>query len=199
MCRACVTSLITNHLTSGLWRAAPSRRQFLAYAVAAAACAAITSGREAHAADGAEAIFRNGAIYPMTAGGRPLEALAIGGGKVLAAGSASDVSSLARIATQIVDLQGRTLFPGFIDPHHHTVLSALFADLLFNVGYPKYSNRADALAALKATVAKAPPDQWIRAGRYDNLLQGGDLSMQELDGPQQSLTLAQADINLAIV
>ena len=31
-------------------------------------------------------------------------------------------------ATRIVDLQGRALFPGFIDPHHHTVLSALFAD-----------------------------------------------------------------------
>ena len=58
---------------------------------------------------------------------------------------------------RIVDLQGRTLFPGFIDPHHHTVLSALFADLLLNIGYPKYSNRAEALAALKAVVAKAPP------------------------------------------
>ena len=182
MCRGCVTSLITNHLTSGLWRAAPSRRRFLAYAVwAGAAAAAITAGREAYAADGAEAIFRNGTIYPMTAGGRPVEALAIGGGKVLAAGSASDVSSLARGATRIVDLQGRTLFPGFIDPHHHTVLCALFADLLLNVGYRKYSNRADALAALKAAVAKAPRGQWIRAGYYDNLLQGGDLSMVELE------------------
>jgi predicted amidohydrolase YtcJ len=182
MCRACVSSLITNQLTSGLWKAAPSRRQFLACAVWTGAAAAITAGREVHAADGAEAvIFRNGTILPMTAGGRPVEALAIGGGKILAAGSASDVSSLARGATRIVDLQGRVLFPGFIDPHHHTVLSALFGDLLFNIGYPKYSNRADALAALKATVAKVPPGQWIRAGRYDNLLQGGDLSMQELD------------------
>ena len=112
MCRACVTSLITNHLTSGLWRAAPSRRQFLACAAWAGAAAVITAGREAHAADGAETIFRNGTIYPMTAGGRPVEALAMGGGKVLAAGSASDVSSLARGATRIVDLQGRALFPG---------------------------------------------------------------------------------------
>ena len=180
MCRACANSLITNHLTSGLWRAPTSRRQFLTYAVWGAA-AAITVGREAHAADGVEIIFRNGTIYPMTAGGRPVEALAIRGGKIVAAGSASDVSALERDATRIVDLQGRTLFPGFIDPHHHTVLSALFADLLLNIGYPKYSNRAEALAALKAVVAKAPPGQWIRAGYYDNLLQGGDLSMGELN------------------
>ncbi len=182
MCRACVNSLITDHLTSGLWRTAPSRRQFLAYAASAGAAAAvITAGREARAADGAETIFRNGTIYPMTVSGRPVEALAIGGGRVLVAGSASDVSSLARGATQIVDLQGRVLFPGFIDPHHHTVLSALFADLLLNVGYPKYSNRADALTAVKQAVAKAPPGQWVRAGYYDNLLQGGDLSMEQLD------------------
>ena len=181
MCRACVTSLITNHLTSGLWRAAPSRRQFLACAAWVGATAVITAGREAHAPDGAETIFRNGTIYPMTAGGLAVEALATGGGKVLAAGSVSDVSSLARGATRIVDLQGRTLFPGFIDPHHHTVLAALFADLLLNIGYPKYAKRAAALAALKAAVAKEPPGQWIRAGYYDNLLQGGDLSMEELD------------------
>ena len=182
MCQACGNSLITNHLTSGLWRAAPSRRQFLAYAVwAGAAAAVITAGREAHAADGAETIFRNGKIYPMTADGRPVEALAIGDGNVLAAGSASDVSSLARGATRIVDLQGRVLFPGFIDPHHHTVLASLLADLVLNVGYPKYPNRDAALDAVKAAVAKAPPGQWIRAGYYDNLLQGGDLSMEKLD------------------
>ncbi len=117
----------------------------------------------------------------MTTGGRTVDALAIGGGKILGVGSASDVLSLARGATRIVDLQGRALFPGFIDPHHHTVLSALFADLMLNIGYAKYSTRADALASLKATVSKAPSGQWIRAGYYDNLLQGGDLSMGELD------------------
>src|SRR5271167_1944485 len=98
MCQACASSLITNHLTSGLWRTAPSRRRFLAYGALAGA-AALTGAREAHAADGADAIFRNGTIYPMTAGGRPVEALAIGGGKILAAGSTSEASSLARGAT----------------------------------------------------------------------------------------------------
>ncbi len=142
MCRACVTSLITDHLTSGLWRAAPSRRRFLAYAASAgAAAAAIAAGREARAADGADTIFRNGTIYPMTAGGRPVEALAIGGGKILAAGSAADVSALAaRRRLGSSTCRAASLFPGFIDPHHHTVLSALFAELLLDIGYPKYSN-----------------------------------------------------------
>jgi predicted amidohydrolase YtcJ len=181
MCRACVSSLITDALTSGVWRVAPSRRQFIAYAVSAGAAVAGMAGPKAWAGNGADVIFRNGMIYPMTAEGQPVEALAIGGGKVLAAGSASDISILAQGSTKIVDLQGRTLFPGFIDPHHHTVLAALIAHLFIDVGYGASRSRADALSALKAAVAQTPPGQWIRAAYYDNLLQGGDLSMSDLD------------------
>jgi predicted amidohydrolase YtcJ len=181
MCQVCASSLITDRLTSGVWRRAPSRRQFIAYAVSAGAAAAAMGGREARAADGADVIFRNGPIYPMRAGGQTVDALAIGGGKILAAGLAADISTHAHGSTKIVDLQGRSLFPGFIDPHHHTVVAALAADLLIDVGYGAYRSRADALYALKATAAKTPPGRWIRAGYYDNLLQGGDLSMSDLD------------------
>ena len=107
--------------------------------------------------------------------------VAIGGGTILAVGSASGVSGLAGSSTKIVDLQGRTLLPGLIDPHHHTVLSAVFANLLTNFGYATYRTRADALAGLKEAAAKTPPGQWVRGGYFDNILQGGDLSMELLD------------------
>ena len=181
MCLWCGNSLIAEKLTSGFAQTAPNRRRFMAYAVSAGAAASLTASRPASAADGAEVIFKNGTIIPMAGQQRSVEALAIGGGKILAVGSAADVSALAGSGTRIVDLKGRTLLPGFIDPHHHTVLSALFADLLLNIGYAKYPTRADALAALKAAAAKTPPGQWIAAGSFDNLLQGGDLSMKDLD------------------
>ena len=79
------------------------------------------------------------------------------------------------------------MFPGFIDPHHHTVLAALMAHLFIDVGYGAYRSRADALSALKATAAKQPSGQWVRAACYDNLLQGGDLSMS---GPRRRLDRA---------
>lgn len=180
MCRACVSSLIAGRLSFGVAPAAANRRQFMAYAVTATA-AAMTAARKADAAGGAEVIFRNGTIIPMTAGRHAVEALAIGGGKILGVGSASDVSALSNGATRIVDLKRRTLLPGFIDPHHHTCLSALFAELLIDVGYAKYSQRRAVIAALKSAVAKTPPGRWVSAGNFDHLLQGGDLSMQELD------------------
>ena len=67
MCRVCASSLITERLASGAWQAAPNRRQFIACGVSAGAVA--MAGCEAQAANGADMIFRNGAIYPMVAGG----------------------------------------------------------------------------------------------------------------------------------
>ena len=59
---------------------------------------------------------------------------------------------------------------------------ALFAELLTDVGYTLYPTRAQLIAGLKALDAKLPPGQWLAAYNFDNLLQGGDLSMAELDG-----------------
>ncbi|WP_294540446.1 amidohydrolase [uncultured Rhodoblastus sp.] len=179
MCLWCGNSLIAESLTSGFPRSAPNRRRFMAYAVSAGA--AMTAGGPAKAAGGAEVIFRNGTVIPMTGQSRNFEALAISDGKILAAGSLLEVSALAGSATRIVDLEGRTLLPGFIDPHHHTTLSALFSDLFIDIGYAKYPRRADVFAPLREAAAKTPPGQWIRAGGFDNLLQGGDLSMKDLD------------------
>jgi predicted amidohydrolase YtcJ len=187
MCFACVNPRVTETLMAGVWPATPSRRRFMACAVSAGAVAATIGGaREARAANGAEVIFRNGAIYPMTAGQGPVDAIAIGGGKILATGALPEVSTFAGSATRIVDLEGRALFPGFVDPHHHTVLAALLADLLIDIGYRKHPSRAEALAALASTAAKTPPGQWIAAGYYDNLLQGGGLSMSDLDAVSTS-------------
>jgi predicted amidohydrolase YtcJ len=181
MCRACVSSFVTDALTSGVWQAAPNRRKFMAYAVSAGAAVAGLAGGKAWATNGADVIFRNGTIYPMTAGGQPVEALAIRGGEILPAGLASDISNLAPGASKVVDLEGRALFPGFIDPHHHTVLSALIAHLFIDVGYGAYRSRAEVLSALMVVATKTPRGEWVRAAYYYNLLQGGDLSMSDLD------------------
>lgn len=127
-------------------------------------------------------IFRGGTIVPMTAAGpKRAESIALRDGKILAVGSGNDVAGLQTAATKIIDLNGRTLLPGFIDPHQHTCFVALFAELLADVGYTTYRTRADLMAGLKALDAKLPPGEWLLAYNFDNLLQGGDLSMAELD------------------
>lgn len=87
MCSWCGRSPIADRLTSRFGRSAPSRRDFLAYAASLGAAVAAFDARDvANASGGADVIFRNGTVIPMSAQGRA-EALAIGGGKILAVGT----------------------------------------------------------------------------------------------------------------
>jgi predicted amidohydrolase YtcJ len=49
------------------------------------------------------------------------EAVAIRGDKILAVGSLSDVTKSASPNAERIDLAGKTLFPGFIDSHSHSI------------------------------------------------------------------------------
>jgi len=70
----------------------------------------------------------------MSGNAQKVEALAVRNGKILGAGSLDQIMSLTKNKPTIVNLDGRTVFPGFIDPHNHVVLSSLFDQLLINVG-----------------------------------------------------------------
>lgn len=177
MCRWCSRSAVAEHLTSGF---STNRREFLAYAASIAAVAG--SGVRAQAATGtADAIFHTGPIYPMSSPGAKAEAIAVASGKIIAVGSEAEVMAVRGPATELIDLAGRTLLPGLIDPHNHVTLAALLYMLLTDVGFAQYKTKADALAAMKAAAAQARPGEWLAFGFYDNLLQGGDFSMEELD------------------
>lgn len=127
---------------------------------------------------GAEIIFKGGKIITMP-GAAPVGALAIGGGKILAVGAEAD--SVKTRSTQIVDLDGRIMMPGLVDPHNHTVLASVVFELLSDVGYAKFPTRRKLIDEMRSIAARTPPGQWIACSNFDNLLQGGDLSRDELD------------------
>lgn len=67
----------------------------------------------------ADLIFYNGTILTMLESPDRVEAVAIMDGKVVAIGSEADILTMVDDSTILVDLQGRTLMPGFVDPHTH--------------------------------------------------------------------------------
>lgn len=73
----------------------------------------------------AEVIFANGTIITMDDAGPTVEAVAIQGNKILAVGEIADVFQHRGEATSVVDLEGRTLVPGFTDSHSHRIMKGI--------------------------------------------------------------------------
>lgn len=131
-----------------------SRRTFLASASALTLVSMMPPA--ARAATTAETIYAGGPILTMSDAQPRAEAVAVTGGKIIAVGSLAEVSALKGPDTVMVDLGGRTMVPGFIDPHGHLVfggVQALAANLL-----PPPDGPGNSIAALQQTLR-----DWIAA------------------------------------
>ena len=67
----------------------------------------------------ADIILTNGKIFTSDTKKLYVQALAIKGNKILAVGTNADISKLAASKTKKIDLQGKTVVPGFNDAHDH--------------------------------------------------------------------------------
>lgn len=67
----------------------------------------------------ADLIVRNGCLYTQDNGLPHARAAAIGGGRILAVGDDEEIRALAGADTEVMDLGGRTVLPGFHDSHFH--------------------------------------------------------------------------------
>lgn len=81
----------------------------------------------------AERIWSGGPILTMNDAAMRAEAIAEQDGRIIAVGSRDEVMQLRGPDTQLIDLDGRALLPGFVDAHGHVMmggLQALSANLL---------------------------------------------------------------------
>ncbi|MFW6732693.1 MAG: amidohydrolase [Synechococcus sp.] len=100
--------------------------------VAAVGCGSLPGRAVSPPAPMVETLYTGGTILTM-AGATPqtVETLAVGGGRILHAGPLATAPRTA--STRVVNLQGRTLLPGFIDTHGHFIYfgkNLLDADLV---------------------------------------------------------------------
>jgi predicted amidohydrolase YtcJ len=68
-----------------------------------------------------ERLFYNGKIFTAEPEHPYAEAVAIRGDKIVGAGNLSEVAKLVPADAERVNLEGKSLFPGFIDSHSHSV------------------------------------------------------------------------------
>lgn len=141
------------------------RRTLLQQGASAAGLLAL--GSRAVARDGERAtVFHGGPILTMEDAAPAVEALAIRNGIIVAAGSLEVATAAAKRGARRFDLQGRTLLPGFFDPHGHVSmvgLQARYANLL-----PAPDGAGDSISALQSITR-----EWM--GAHESLVRRSQL------------------------
>lgn len=74
----------------------------------------------------ADTIYHGGPILTMAGESEQVEAVAVFNGRILAAGDLAQVMARKGPETQVIDLAGKTLLPGFVDAHSHIAGYELF-------------------------------------------------------------------------
>ncbi len=117
-------------------------------------------------------VLTNARILTVDAAFSTVEALAHRDGRIIAIGSRADVMARAGEDAEIIDCGGRTVLPGFIEPHMHFFSIAILGRYP-DVG-PTACADADAVIDLiGALSAAAPVGDWIVARQFDPSLQPG--------------------------
>ena len=117
----------------------------------------------------ADLLLKRGHIVTMGEGGTISETMAVRDGRILAIGDGDALADCVSARTQVLDLEGRTVLPGLIDVHTHTmewVKSLVRGEI--DVGYPSVHSIAEIEQAVAERAAALPPGQWIRAAGWDD-------------------------------
>jgi len=160
----------------------PLTRRHFTGGVAAVALTACGAGPDiseptATAPDVAPRIYTGGTIMSVDAEFSKPEALAIKGNRIAAIGTLDHVQRAVGEDAEIIDIGGRTLMPGLIDPHTHILIGALMDQAMEYVGITRFSDTSEILGFIQELDAERPSEEWIVCRNYYPLLQGGDTSM----------------------
>lgn len=128
-------------------------------------------------------LFHGGTILPVDEAFSEVEAIAIEGEKIIAVGSLEEVKAAVDGKPEMIDLAGKTLLPGFVDPHAHAITFAIPTFICENIGMTNFRTTEEALEHLKKIAAETEKGEWILANQWDPSVQDGvsELTFKELD------------------
>ena len=126
-------------------------------------------------------LMTNARIVTMDDAGSEFDALLIRNGRIAWVGDSANVPELDDDTTRI-DCQGRTMLPGFIEPHMHLAPIAALRQFE-NVGPFRFATVHGAIDRLQEVAAGLGPDDWVVGRQFDPSLQEGPgvLTAQMLD------------------
>jgi len=106
------------------------------------------------------------------------QALAVKDGRIVEVGGTDEILWLREDDYELIDLDGRTVVPGFVDPHNHFSIGAydtLWADCR------GARTVAEVQQALRAGAVTTPVGEWVRVVGYDHSRLGVHPTRADLD------------------
>ncbi|MFH6781095.1 MULTISPECIES: amidohydrolase [Methylobacterium] len=191
---------------SGALGIALSRRSLLKHTVAGVAWAGVTGAtrgfvcRSAEATESVDTLYAGGPIVTINDSQPTAEAVLVRGRRIVAVGARGEVESHAKGPIETVDLEGRALLPGFVDPHGHVVmvgLQALAANLL-----PAPDGEGNSIPALQRSLRDWSAKNGKTIERYGVIIGFGydDSQIEEQRHPVRAdLDAVSSDIPILIV
>jgi hypothetical protein len=122
-------------------------------------------------------LFRNGAVYTVDAGQPWASAVVVDKGRIVYVGDDDGGAAYIGSGTEVIDLAGRMLLPGFVDSHAHPMAAGtrFLRCQMYDLQWPD-----EVLAQLAACAARLGEGEWLR---------GVGLAEDVFDGPGPHRTL----------
>ncbi len=118
----------------------------------------------------ADLVLTNGRIYTADADRPWAEAVAVGGERIIAVGSAAEVAATIDGDTRVIDLQGAFVSPGFNDAHVHMDATGM---LLTGVNLLDVHEAVAFAERIRGATGRLPPGSWIVRGDWGAYEQWG--------------------------
>ncbi len=142
---------------------------------------------------GADLVLRHGAVYTVDPGRSFAEAVAVDGGRIVYVGPDAGVEGFVGGGSEVIDLGGRMLLPGFHDSHAHVLEGGISLGLL---DLSDLETREAILEAVHAWATAHPDEDWIVGfGWALPIFPDANPSKAELDAivPDRPVYLGAAD------
>ena len=112
-------------------------------------------------------IYFNGNIITVNEKEPTIDAVLVENGKIIKTGSKEEILKLKNEDTELIDLDGKTMLPGFIDSHSHIIA---VAQTLMIVNLSDANSKEEFIEILKDYIQNNPPKngEWIIGFGYDN-------------------------------
>ena len=174
-----------------------NRRQFVATGVTA-----LVAGRpwlRGGASADLDIAYINGRIWTGVAGAARQTAFGTIGDRITAVGDVAQIRALSGRRTQIIDLHGAFVMPGFVDNHTHF----LRASFMLSMPNLRTAKTKEEFVQRVATAARAlPKGAWLEGGNWDESLWSGALPMRDwIDAvtPETPVAVVRLDQHMLVL